>query len=66
MVVSAVARNEYFVTAGALAYFSRNWVGLAGVRVGWLSGDAKDSPIVSQQGDSTQVIGGIGIGYMWR
>ena len=51
---------------GAIAYFSRNWIGLAGVRLSQLAGDAKDSPIVSERGDKFQFIGGIGIGYIWR
>jgi outer membrane protein len=58
--------NEYFITLGALTYFSRNWLGVAGLRAAKISGDAKDSPVVSQRGDSTQLIGGVGIGYMWR
>lgn len=58
--------NEYFFTLGALGYFSRNWLGFAGIRVAELSGDAKDSPIVSQRGSSTQFIGGAGVAYMWR
>ena len=58
--------NEYFATLGAVAYFNRNWIGVAGVRLSQLAGDAKDSPLVSQRGDKFQVIGGIGIGYVWR
>jgi MipA family protein len=58
--------NEYFLTLGALTYFSRNWIGVAGLRVSKLTGDAKDSPVVSLRGDSTQLIGGVGVGYMWR
>lgn len=58
--------NEYFVTLGGVMYFSRNWMGAAGVRISQITGDPKDSPVVSQQGDKTQVIGGIGVGYMFR
>ena len=58
--------NEYFMTLGGVMYFSRNWMGAAGVRISQITGDPKDSPVVSQQGDKTQVIGGIGIGYMFR
>jgi outer membrane protein len=58
--------NEYYATLGAVVYFSRNWIGMAGVRLSQLAGDAKDSPIVSQRGDKFQFIGGIGLGYMWR
>lgn len=58
--------NEYYATLGAVAYFNRNWIGMAGVRLSQLASDAKDSPIVSQRGDKFQFIGGIGIGYIWR
>ena len=58
--------NEYFMTVGGIMYFSRNWLGAAGLRISQLAGDAKDSPIVAQQGDKTQFIGGIGVAYMFR
>jgi outer membrane protein len=58
--------NEYYATLGAVVYFNRNWIGMAGVRLSQLAEDAKNSPIVSQRGDKFQFIGGIGIGYMWR
>lgn len=58
--------NEYFLTLGALSYLSRNWLGFAGVRLSQISGDAKDSPIVSERGDKSQFIGGVGVAYVWR
>jgi MipA family protein len=58
--------NEYYITLGGLVYFNRNWLGVIGLRASKISGDAKDSPVVSLRGDSTQLIGGIGAGYMWR
>jgi MipA family protein len=58
--------NEAYVSVGGLAYLNKNWIALVGVRVGFMAGDAKDSPVVDRRGDSTQVIGAIGIGYMWR
>jgi outer membrane protein len=58
--------NEYFVTFGAVAYLSKNWLAMAGVRVSKLGSEPKDSPIVDRRGDSTQFIGGVGIGYMWH
>ncbi|HYI86497.1 MAG TPA: MipA/OmpV family protein [Burkholderiales bacterium] len=58
--------NEYFLTLGGVVYLSKTWVGVAGVRLSQIAGDAKDSPLVSQVGDKSQVIGGIGLGYMWR
>jgi outer membrane protein len=58
--------NEYFLTLGGVMYFNRNWFGAAGARISQISGDPKDSPIVSQQGDKSQFIGGLGVGYMFR
>ena len=58
--------NEYYVTLGGIMYLSRSWMVAAGLRASKLTGDAKDSPVVSLRGDDTQLIGGIGIGYMWR
>ena len=58
--------HEYYLTTGATMYFSRNWLGAAGLRVSQIAGDPKDSPIVSQQGDKTNFIAGVGIAYMWR
>jgi MipA family protein len=58
--------NEYYLTVAGVMYFSRSWLAAAGVRASKLSGDAKDSPVVSLRGDSTQFIGGIGVAYMWR
>jgi outer membrane protein len=58
--------NEYYLTLGGTLYFSRNWLAAAGLRASKLAGDAKDSPVVSIRGDSTQLIGGVGIAYMWR
>jgi outer membrane protein len=58
--------NEYFLTLGAVAYFSRSWAGMAGIRLSQITGDAKDSPVVSIRGDKSQFIGGVGVAYMWR
>ena len=58
--------NEYFLTLGASAYFSRDWIGAAGVRVSKITGDAKDSLVVAIRGDSTQTIAGMGLAYVRR
>ena len=58
--------NEYYLTLGGVMYLSRNWLAAAGIRASKLAGDAKDSPVVSVRGDSSQFIGGVGIAYMWR
>lgn len=57
--------NEYFLTAGAAVYLSRQWMLGAGVRYGRISGDAADSPIVDQRGSANQVMAGIGLAYIW-
>jgi MipA family protein len=58
--------QEYFLTAGAIVYLSKQWLLGAGVRYSNLTGDAADSPIVEDRGDETQWISGLAIAYMWR
>jgi MipA family protein len=58
--------NEYYLTLGGIMYFSRSWLGAAGLRISQIAGDPKDSPIVSLRGDKNQLIGGAGVAYMWR
>jgi len=55
--------NEYYMVLGGIFYLSKNWLVSAGVRGSVISGDPADSPIVDQRGDSTQWIGGLGVGY---
>jgi len=55
--------NEYYAILGGVLYLSRNWILAAGIRGAIIAGDPADSPLVDQRGDSTQWIGGIGIGY---
>lgn len=55
--------NEYYMVLGGIFYLNKNWLVSAGVRGSVLSGDPADSPIVDQRGDSTQWVGGIGVGY---
>jgi outer membrane protein len=58
--------NEYYVVLGGVFYLNKNWLVSAGIRGSVIAGDPADSLIVDQQGDSTQWIGGIGIGYaLW-
>jgi MipA family protein len=58
--------NEYYLTVGTAVYLSREWVVGAGVRYSRITGDAADSPLVDQRGDENQVVGGIGVAYIWR
>lgn len=55
--------NEYYMVLGGIFYLNKNWLVSAGVRGSMISGDPADSPIVDQRGDSTQWVGGIGVGY---
>lgn len=55
--------NEYYMVLGGIFYLNKNWLVSAGVRGSVISGDPADSPIVDQRGDSTQWIGGVGVGY---
>jgi outer membrane protein len=58
--------NEYYAIVGANVYLSKHWLMSVGVRGSSIAGDPGDSPLVEQRGDSTQWMGGIGIGYiMW-
>jgi outer membrane protein len=55
--------NEYYLVLGGIFYLDKNWLLSAGVRASVIAGDPGDSPIVDQRGDSTQWVGGVGIGY---
>jgi MipA family protein len=56
--------NEYYAVVGANIYLNKNWLVSVGLRGSTIAGDPGDSPIVDQQGDSTQWIGGVGVGYI--
>lgn len=58
--------NETYLTLGGLLYLNKEWLLGAGVRFSNLSGDAGDSPIVKTRGDSSQVIGGVAVAYVWK
>lgn len=55
--------NEYYMVIGGVLYLNSHWLLSAGIRGSVIAGDPADSPIVDDRGDSTQWIGGIGIGY---
>jgi len=55
--------NEYYMVVSGIFFLNKNWLLSVGVRGSVISGDPADSPIVDQQGDSTQWIGGAGVGY---
>ena len=53
-------------TFGAVVHLSRTWHLGVGARYQGLQGDAKDSPVVSERGDSNQWIYGVALGYAWQ
>jgi len=55
--------NEYYVVVGGIFYLDQHWLMTAGVRGSVIAGDPADSPLVDQRGDSTQWMGGMGVGY---
>jgi outer membrane protein len=57
--------NEYYMVVSGIFYLNKNWLLSAGVRGSVIACDPADSPLVDQQGDSTQWIGGAGIGYVF-
>jgi len=56
--------NEYYAIVGANVYLNKHWLMSVGVRGSSIAGDPANSPIVEQRGNSTQWMGGIGIGYI--
>jgi len=58
--------NQYSATAAAAWYINKSWMGLGGVQLAQIAGDAKDSPIVSMRGDKTQTTFLVGVIYQWR
>jgi len=58
--------HDYRITAGAMMHLSPDWHLGAGVRYQQLQGDAEDSPVVDERGDSAQLIYGLGLGYVWQ
>lgn len=58
--------NQYSVTAVAAWYINRSWMGIGGVQLAQIAGDAKDSPLVSDRGDKNQATFLVGVIYQWR
>ncbi|MFO1243370.1 MAG: MipA/OmpV family protein [Rickettsiales bacterium] len=57
--------NAYRIMPMAMLHLSEQWHIGAGVRWERLTGDAADSPIVSERGDENQIAGGLGLIYAW-
>ena len=53
------------VILGLSQALTREWLLSGGVRYEQLQGDAKDSPIVTQHGKSSQVVYGVGLTYLF-
>jgi len=57
---------DFRLNVGMIYHMTKNWHLGAGFRYSQLQGDAKDSPIVSQEGNKNQYIFGAAIGYAWQ
>lgn len=57
---------DFRLNAGAIYHLSKSWHVGGGLRYAQIQGDAKDSPIVSQQGNRDQWIFGVAVGYAWQ
>lgn len=55
--------KSFSIPIGISYRASKEWLLSLGARFEWLSGDAKDSPIVQERGDENQFIVGAGISY---
>jgi outer membrane protein len=55
--------NEYYMVLGGIYYLDQHWMMMGGVRGSVIAGDPADSPLVDQQGDANQWMGGLGLGY---
>lgn len=62
---AAGGAKNYALMTGATLYLSKSWLLAAGLRYSRLLDHASDSPIVDKRGSANQLIGGVGIGYMW-
>jgi outer membrane protein len=58
--------RQVYVWPAVIVRLSEHWFGGAGAFYQRLTGDAADSPIVTQRGDPNQWTAGIGIGYAWE
>jgi outer membrane protein len=57
--------RDISVTPGVVVHLSMNWHVAAGLKYFYLMDDAKDSPIVDDEGDANQWIAGVGVAYSW-
>jgi outer membrane protein len=57
--------KDVYIQPMMMIHFSESWHVGIGVRVKSMLGDAEDSPVVDVQGETTQVIAGVGVAYTW-
>jgi len=57
--------KDVYIQPMMMIHFSESWHVGVGARVKSMLGDAEDSPIVDVQGETTQVIAGVGVAYTW-
>jgi outer membrane protein len=58
--------RQVYAWPAVLIRLSEHWFGGAGAFYQRLTGDAADSPIVTQRGDPNQWTAGIAVGYAWK
>src|SRR5262249_15125353 len=58
--------RQYYVWPAVIVRVSEKWFVGGGAFYQRLTGDAADSPIVTQRGDPNQWTIGVGAGYAWR
>ena len=57
--------KDIVLMGGVVWYLSGSWATTAGLRYARLFNEAADSPVVDMRGSANQLIGGIGVAYMW-
>jgi len=58
--------RQVYAWPAVIVRLSEHWFGGAGAFYQRLTGDAADSPIVTQRGDPNQWSAGVGVGYAWE
>lgn len=58
--------TSYYIPFGITQALNREWLVSAGGRYEGLLGDAKDSPVTNDRGDSSQWIFGLGVSYLFQ
>ena len=57
--------RQYYLWPAVIYRVSKQWYAGAGAFYQRITGEAADSPIITQRGDPSQLSAGIGVGYSW-